>query len=118
MKNDFCQLYFNDPVDPEALGIPQYREIIKVNPSKIRARTGAPRRGQLRRARRGRYNDFAAACAAASGEQARAQASPGCGGASACVHASPAGRRGRARRGNADWIASSRTPRARRIPWT
>jgi hypothetical protein len=31
MKNDFATLYFNDPVDPDALGIPQYREVIKAS---------------------------------------------------------------------------------------
>jgi hypothetical protein len=47
MRNEFCQLFFNDPVDPEALGIPQYREIVKVSGTlrcKIRA-CAAPRLG-------------------------------------------------------------------------
>ena len=29
MSNDLAQAYFNDPVDPEALGIPDYFEVIK-----------------------------------------------------------------------------------------
>ena len=30
MKMDYAQMYFNEPVDAEALGIPQYYEVIKV----------------------------------------------------------------------------------------
>jgi len=29
MASDLAQAYFNDPVDPEALGIPEYYEVIK-----------------------------------------------------------------------------------------
>ena len=30
MKMDYAQMYFNEPVDAEALGIPQYYEVVKV----------------------------------------------------------------------------------------
>ena len=29
MEHEIAETFFNDPVDPDALGIPEYRDIIK-----------------------------------------------------------------------------------------
>ena len=31
MQHEISEKYFNEPVDPEALGLPEYRKIIKVH---------------------------------------------------------------------------------------
>ncbi len=32
MEHEIAETFFNDPVDPDALGIPEYRDIIKARP--------------------------------------------------------------------------------------
>ena len=33
MQHEIAESFFNDPVDPHALGIPEYRDIVQVNPA-------------------------------------------------------------------------------------
>ena len=33
MQHEIAESFFNDPVDPDALGIPEYRDIVQVNPA-------------------------------------------------------------------------------------
>ena len=33
MQHEIAESFFNEPVDPDALGIPEYRDFVQVNPA-------------------------------------------------------------------------------------